>query len=218
MLYVIDTREWEEEEEIRQQCLLNDVQFQPGFFLELTKTKLASKLLKKAIASEHDISMSLLKTGINGKPEFDGNPVYFNISHHGPMAIAITSTSQPVGIDISDPVSPFDDEELLQLFSTLPATYHQGFYWAARETYLKYTAQGSREAPVAVKAPSHSGAPDLKLMGPLAVMPLIYVEDTFARIFRLGEFVGAVIAPLSDISEIRFFSTEPKDSNKQASV
>lgn len=164
--------------------------------------------MKEAVATEYIIPLSLLKAGCNGKPEFEDSLAFFNISHHGHFVVSVALRSQPVGIDITGSVIIFSGEEMLQLFTAMPATYHQGFYWAAREAYLKYTAQGSRDIPESIKSASYSGVTDLRLIRPVAVMPLIYVEDKFARNFHIEEFVGAVIASLADIFEVQFFSTE----------
>jgi len=203
MIYVIDTGPWREDD-VREQCAAHGIEFSGGFFFERTCTWLASLLVKKHIAAEAGVPFELQVTD-RGKPRIPG--VEFSITHHNRIVVAV-SAAHPVGIDLTDKETPFTPGQQRELWVVKPNTCPSGVFWAAREAYLKYTGEGSREGPLEMKPPSHLALPDLEHWQ-WSVMPVMKVESVLARCFKVRGFVGVVVSRIEDVQEVSLFSSEP---------
>jgi 4'-phosphopantetheinyl transferase len=91
--------------------------------------------------------------GQQGKPEIEGNPIQFNLSHSHDRAVYAISAQHPVGIDIEQ-IQPIAAAELVDrffssaeraIFHTLPESEQQAAFfhaWTQKEAYLKACGTG----------------------------------------------------------------------------
>ena len=91
--------------------------------------------------------------GAQGKPELEGNPIRFNLSHSHDRAVYIISAKHSVGIDIEyihnlaagDLVDRFFSPAEQKIFHSLPASLQQAAFfhaWTQKEAYLKAEGTG----------------------------------------------------------------------------
>lgn len=91
--------------------------------------------------------------GAQGKPELEGHPIRFNLSHSRDRAVYAISAEYPVGIDIEyihnlaagDLVDRFFSPAESALFHRLPAAIQQAAFfhaWTQKEAYLKAEGTG----------------------------------------------------------------------------
>jgi 4'-phosphopantetheinyl transferase len=91
--------------------------------------------------------------GAQGKPELEGNPIRFNLSHSRDRAVYAISAKHPVGIDIEyihdlaagDLVDRFFSPAERAMFHSLPASIQQAAFfhaWTQKEAYLKAEGTG----------------------------------------------------------------------------
>lgn len=189
MIFGVNTNRWNDEEVVNR-CKRLDIEYRGDFHLQQTKTKLASIMLKQAAADHFQQPLSSLKVSQSGKPFFPSGQ--FNITHHEHIALCVISETQPVGIDLTSSTTPFNSQELKLLFCKVPS--QDGIAWAAREAYLKYIGTGLSEKPVQIMENTPE-LPGVESIGSASVV----IENTRVWLFKVEEFVGAVIAPLDDI-------------------
>ena len=91
--------------------------------------------------------------GQQGKPELEGNPIQFNLSHSHDRAVYAISAQHPVGIDIeyiqpiaaAEVVDRFFSSAESAIFHTLPESKQQAAFfhaWTQKEAYLKACGTG----------------------------------------------------------------------------
>jgi 4'-phosphopantetheinyl transferase len=91
--------------------------------------------------------------GAQGKPELEGNPIRFNLSHSRDRAVYAVSAKHPVGIDIEyihdlaagDLVDRFFSPAERELFHRLPISIQRAAFfhaWTQKEAYLKAEGTG----------------------------------------------------------------------------
>jgi 4'-phosphopantetheinyl transferase len=95
-------------------------------------------------------------TGPNGKPELEGTPVHFNLSHSGAMAAVAVARDRPVGVDLElrRPLADLDAlarrvcsaRELHALRALAPAERPGAFLalWTRKEALAKRSGDGLR--------------------------------------------------------------------------
>jgi 4'-phosphopantetheinyl transferase len=88
-----------------------------------------------------------------GKPEIEGNPIQFNLSHSHDRAVYGISAQHPIGIDIEQ-IEPIAVAELVDrffssaersVFHTLPESERRAAFfhaWTQKEAYLKACGTG----------------------------------------------------------------------------
>jgi 4'-phosphopantetheinyl transferase len=91
--------------------------------------------------------------GQQGKPELEGNPIQFNLSHSHDRAVYGISATHPIGIDLEQ-IHSLAAAELVErffsvaeraMFHTLPVSAHQAAFfhaWTQKEAYLKACGTG----------------------------------------------------------------------------
>jgi 4'-phosphopantetheinyl transferase len=91
--------------------------------------------------------------GQQGKPEIEGHPIHFNLSHSHDRAVYVFSAKHPVGIDL-EYIHPINAAELVdrffsvaerKIFHRLPLSEHQAAFfhaWTQKEAYLKACGTG----------------------------------------------------------------------------
>jgi 4'-phosphopantetheinyl transferase len=91
--------------------------------------------------------------GAQGKPEIQGHPIQFNISHSHDRAVYAISAKHPVGIDLEQ-IRPINAADLVdrffaaaerEIFHSLPISQHQAAFfhaWTQKEAYLKACGTG----------------------------------------------------------------------------
>ncbi|MFM2305288.1 MAG: hypothetical protein RLZZ135_2701 [Cyanobacteriota bacterium] len=91
--------------------------------------------------------------GQQGKPELEGNPIQFNLSHSHDRAVYGISATDPIGIDLeqihslaaAELVERFFSAAERAIFHTLPASTQQAAFfhaWTQKEAYLKACGTG----------------------------------------------------------------------------
>ncbi len=107
----------------------------------------AYDFLEKKLKEKFNISIPEIKKGAHGKPYFEKNGIYFNISHtDGLQAVAISDSE--VGVDIEkirnvnlQVASRFTKEEYDYIMTA--DSYNRFFeIWTKKEAYLKYKDTG----------------------------------------------------------------------------
>lgn len=207
MIFVLRFADWTPEF-VERECAKRGLGYAGKFAFVAACTRLASHALKQSIRQEFGVTGALLTTK-TGKPFFENSTVRFNLTHHGGYCVAIVSENASqgeVGIDLTDRVSIFTESEEEELYTEPPEETQRGVFWAVREAYLKYTGAGCSEAPLRILPPAHRFYPDLLRMNRFAVMPVIRVADVYARVFSVGPLVGAVVAPLESVQDVRVVS------------
>lgn len=109
-----------------------------------------------------------------GKPSLPGNPVQFNLSHAGDLAMVAVHHELPVGIDVERVQRTSDLPELAQRYfapeecrevlSLSPDAMPLGFYrcWTRKEAIIKATGEGLSR-PLNSFAVSIEAEPDVRL-------------------------------------------------------
>lgn len=191
MIFGVDTNSWHDDLVVKS-CKELNIEYKGGFYLQQTKTKLASAMLKQATANYLNQPLSSIEVSQNGKPFFPKGQ--FNITHHEHIALCVVSKTQQVGIDLTSEKTPFSAQDCEILFSNMPV--RTGVCWAAREAYLKYVGTGLSEKPVEISE-KLMDIPDILNIGTCS----LEIEKVHAFLFKVDEYVGAVIAPLEDTQE-----------------
>ncbi|WP_193163699.1 4'-phosphopantetheinyl transferase family protein [Microbulbifer hainanensis] len=105
------------------------------------------------------------------KPALDNNPLYFNLSHSGHLAVCAISRSRPVGIDIElvDHAVPHDalcrkvftprECDALGACEETEAPRRFFEYWTAKEALMKLTGLGIRLNPRSIELALDGGRP-----------------------------------------------------------
>lgn len=141
----------EEEEELLHQLSLSKDEENELAGLKLPQRRLewlASRLLVKQLAQQHQMPAVELIKDQWGKPLLAGSSSYISISHAYPYAAAILHEQQPVGIDIEKPRSQLlrIQHKFLNRDEQLCAEENPRklcVYWAAKEAL--YKLYGKRE-------------------------------------------------------------------------
>ena len=139
-----------------------------------------------------------LRGSVGRKPAIDGNPIFFNVSHSGNLAVCAISRSRPVGIDLEllDP-APLDATLCRQVFTaqeqqalascdaeTAPRRFFE--FWTAKEAMMKLTGLGVRLAPRDIELDLDGGRPRGYLRPTLPrahLLPLqLSVRDAFCHV------------------------------------
>lgn len=117
------------------------------------KQSLGAGLLLEKVLMRYGLSSKDVYQDENGKPMIEG--LYFNLSHSGDIVICAVSNS-PVGCDIEQSKKApahlaeryFCEGEKQYLSQFAGDEYDREFYrlWTMKESYMKYTGEGTRLA------------------------------------------------------------------------
>ncbi len=140
------------------QCLTEQEVYRAARFINPThgdRWRVARGCLRRILSQYLDLNPERisLSYGQQGKPEIEGNPIQFNLSHSHDRAVYAISAKHPVGIDLEH-IHPINAAELVDRFFS--ATERQHFHrlhcseqltaffhaWTQKEAYLKACGTG----------------------------------------------------------------------------
>jgi 4'-phosphopantetheinyl transferase len=135
--------------------------------------------------------------GAHGKPELEGNPIRFNLSHSRDRAVYAISAKHSVGIDIEyihnlaagDLVDRFFSPAERTLFHRLPTAIQQAAFfhaWTQKEAYLKAEGTGLSTPLDRVEVSIDPRMPARIINAPTPDLWQIY------RLKLLPEYAGAI--------------------------
>jgi 4'-phosphopantetheinyl transferase len=140
------------------QCLNDSERQRAARFINPThgdRWRVARGYLRRIISQYLDLppAQIVFNYGAQGKPEIEGNPIQFNLSHSRDRAVYAISPRHPVGIDI-EYIHPINAAELVDrffcaaertIFHSLPIAEQQAAFfhaWTQKEAYLKADGTG----------------------------------------------------------------------------
>jgi 4'-phosphopantetheinyl transferase len=136
--------------------------------------------------------------GVQGKPELEGNPLRFNLSHSRDRAVYAISAKHSVGIDIEyihhvaagDLVDRFFSPAEIARFHSLPASIQQAAFfhaWTQKEAYLKAEGTGLSTPLARIEVSIDPRTPAQIVAAP---------TPAFWQIYKLelsSEYAGAIV-------------------------
>ena len=93
-----------------------------------------------------NVDYTNIKYNTHGKPYFEGNPIYFSISHKGTKAVCVTS-NKPIGVDL-ETIKPFNKKVAERICTeselSIIGNDEERFatVWAVKEAYSKLDGRG----------------------------------------------------------------------------
>jgi 4'-phosphopantetheinyl transferase len=176
---------------------------------------IARGYLRSILSCYLNIAPAQITFGYNaqGKPELEGNPLQFNLSHSRDRAVYAISAKHPVGIDIEyvhtlaagDLVDRFFSPAERAMFHLLPASIQQAAFfhaWTQKEAYLKAEGTGLStplnqiEVSIDPRLPARiicAPTPDLWQIYKLAVSP---------------EYAGAIVIG-GEFDRLKYIDSDP---------
>ena len=97
-------------------------------------------------AKKAGIDVLNIKYSSHGKPYFEGNPLYFSVSHKGTKSVCV-SYNKPIGIDI-ETIKPFNKNTAKRICTDSELEFignnekHFATIWAIKEAYSKLDGRG----------------------------------------------------------------------------
>jgi 4'-phosphopantetheinyl transferase len=122
--------------------------------VDASRSAVSRALLRRLLGRylRSDPAGLLLRRGASGKPELEGAPIRFNLSHAGGLALYAFSAERPVGVDV-EPVRRGFEDLARRFFSAAEADAVSAAddarrtavffrYWTLKEAFVKGTGRG----------------------------------------------------------------------------
>jgi 4'-phosphopantetheinyl transferase len=154
--------------------------------------------------------------GAQGKPEIEGNPIQFNLSHSHDRAVCAISAKYPVGIDL-EYIHPIDAAGLVDrffsrseqaIFHALPVSQQQAAFfhaWTQKEAYLKACGTGLSTPLDRIEVSIDPDTPAQIVSAPIAGIWQIQ------KLEISPEYAGAIVSG-GHVSSIEYLKLDPLDS------